>query len=273
MPIVVGDIHGNLEKTRAFLDHKPDELHIALGDYVDSFYEPVPRQVLALQTLLDSKAVLLWGNHDLHYLKTPPFVCTGYQYKQEQVYRDLIEPNKHRFLAAYAIDGWLLTHAGVHDRLVKDEKDVSALAANFNKIMAEYIDRPYEPGPEGVFSIGKGRGGEVRTGGGIFWFDFLRESGLADIKQIFGHTETREGPVVTENYVALDTTNNKSNCWFYDTAINEIVRIQLPRRIALISDLPEDEQEPFREWLIGQTVPEIGGYFEGDYMRWKQIYG
>lgn len=46
----------------------------------------------------------------------------------------------------------------------------------------------------------------------------------------------------------------------------------LPRRIALISDLPEDEQEPFREWLMGQTVPEIGGYNEGDYMRWKQIY-
>lgn len=271
MAIVIGDVHGNLEKTRTFLDYKPDELHIALGDYVDSFYEPISRQLLTLQTLLDSKAVLLWGNHDLHYLKTPPFICTGYQYKHEQGYRDLIEPNKHRFLAAYAVDGWLLTHAGCHIRLAKHKTDVVAIADLLNKKMAEYFEKPYEPGPEGIFAIGGGRGGESRNGG-IFWYDFKRETGIAPVKQIFGHTENREGPVVTENYVALDTTNNKSTCWFYDTSINELVTVLLPRRIALISDLPEDEQEPFRDWLMGQTVPESGGYYEGDYMRWKQIY-
>ncbi len=272
MAIVVGDIHGNVEKVQAFLAYKPEEEHIALGDYLDSFYEPQGRQLLALQLLLDSKAVLLFGNHDLHYLfPIAPFISTGFQYGKEDKYFDVITAHKDRFLAAYAVDGWLLTHAGCHIRLAKHKTDAVQIAAMLNKKMTEYLVHP-SASPEGIFAIGLGRGGNNRIGG-IFWYDFKRETGLAPVPQIFGHTETGEGPVITENYVALDTTNNKSTCWFYDTTTNEIVKIQLPRRIALISDLPEDEQEPFREWLIGQAVPEIGGYFEGDYMRWKQIYG
>jgi hypothetical protein len=73
------------------------------------------------------------------------------------------------------------------------------------------------------------------------------------------------------DYICLDTTNNKSTCWFYDTAVNELVVVLLPRWIALISGLPEDEQEPFRKYLNGQTVPEIGGYFEEDYIRWTRL--
>ncbi|MDD2540636.1 MAG: hypothetical protein PHH28_06280 [Desulfuromonadaceae bacterium] len=30
MAIIVGDVHGNVEKVRAFLDYKPEEEHIAL---------------------------------------------------------------------------------------------------------------------------------------------------------------------------------------------------------------------------------------------------
>jgi len=37
----------------------------------------------------------------------------------------------------------------------------------------------------------------------------------------------------------------------------------------LISDLPEDEQEPFGKWLGGQTVPSPNGYYQDDYDRWK----
>jgi hypothetical protein len=40
-------------------------------------------------------------------------------------------------------------------------------------------------------------------------------------------------------------------------------------------DLPADEQEPFREWLFGQTVPFAetdkihDRYYPWDYRRWK----
>ena len=45
MAIIVGDIHGNVEKVRVFLEYRPEVEHVALGDYVDSFTEPVDRQV------------------------------------------------------------------------------------------------------------------------------------------------------------------------------------------------------------------------------------
>jgi hypothetical protein len=44
-----------------------------------------------------------------------------------------------------------------------------------------------------------------------------------------------------------------------------------------VSELPEDEREPFTNWLVGQTRPMIegipmdeqDGYYEHDYRRWK----
>ena len=45
-----------------------------------------------------------------------------------------------------------------------------------------------------------------------------------------------------------------------------------------IRDLPEEEREPFRAWLGGQTVPVIegvpdeeqDGFYWGDYEIWKE---
>ncbi|MDA8417174.1 MAG: metallophosphoesterase [Betaproteobacteria bacterium] len=236
MAIIVGDIHGNVEKVLAFLGYKPEEEHVALGDYVDSFYEPQLRQIEALQLLLDSKAVLLWGNHDLHYLRIPPFICTGFQHNWEKSLQEIIEANKHRFLAAYAVDGWLLTHAGCHIRLAQHKPDVVAIADLLNSKMVEYIEKPCEPDSQGIFAIGGGRGGECRVGG-IFWHDFMRETGIAPVKQIFGHTETPK-PVSTENYIAIDTTNNKTECWLFDTITNELVCLPIERKcpVARIND-------------------------------------
>ena len=53
----------------------------------------------------------------------------------------------------------------------------------------------------------------------------------------------------------------------------EFVRNDWPR----IKDLPIEEQEPFREWLQGQTCPviedvpfeESDGYYDHNYKRWK----
>lgn len=266
MAIVIGDIHGNVEKVKAFLAYKPDELHIALGDYLDSFNEPQVRQLEALQLLLDSPAILLWGNHDLHYCDNAPWICTGYDYDHWEPCSDLINSHKARFLAAYAVDGWLLTHAGCHVRMARHQNDVIAIAERFNNSIREWL----EDGKwRSMFQIGKSRGGDEKNGG-IFWFDFKRENGLADVKQIFGHTEVKE-PVVTDRFVALDTTNNKADCWLFDTCVNEIVRLDLHanNQPAKISDLPEAEQGPFSRYLINKSTPFAGGYWPTDYRRWK----
>ncbi len=45
MAIIVGDIHGNVEKVKTFLVYKPGDVHVALGDYLDSFHEPQERKI------------------------------------------------------------------------------------------------------------------------------------------------------------------------------------------------------------------------------------
>ena len=198
-----------------------------------------------LQLLLSSKATLLWGNHDLHYLRTPPWICTGFQLGKEKPLQEIIEANKDRFLAACTVDGWLLSHAGVHIRVARPKRcggDVVMLADKFNADMLKYLKKPetYQrlnsiaPSPP-IFNIGQGRGGNSRCAG-IFWFDYKREEGIAHINQIFGHTEGK-APVRDKtrvlgeyhDYVCLDTTNNKTECWLFDTESNELVCLPIKR--------------------------------------------
>lgn len=77
MAIVIGDIHGNLAKAEAFLAFRPDIEHVALGDYVDG-PGGMDQDIAVLRLLLDSSAVLLWGNHELCWLAKNPFMLAGY---------------------------------------------------------------------------------------------------------------------------------------------------------------------------------------------------
>jgi len=223
MAIVLGDVHGNVEKVRAFLTIKPEVEHVALGDYLDSFYEPPERQIQALTMLLDSDAVLLWGNHELNYVDHAPWLSAGYQYGLEKPYIDLLEANINRFKAAHVVDGWLCTHAGVSEKIVKmvgDNPDPAAVADWLNAKMAKFfVDR--KTFNNVVFDIGHGRGGSAAVGG-IFWFDHLREYGLSGFKQLFGHTAGKE-VMQKDNYICLDTTNVPGAAWMWDTAENKLV--------------------------------------------------
>src|ERR1039457_4744802 len=107
MSIIVGDIHGDVEKAKAFLAYKTEEEHVALGDYLDSYVEPLERQLECLNLLMDSNAVLLLGNHECHYLKHPLFHFAGYKLAHADAFQNILEANLDRFKAAYTVDGWL----------------------------------------------------------------------------------------------------------------------------------------------------------------------
>ena len=224
MAIIIGDLHGNVQKTRAFLNHKPDQMHIQLGDVLGR--NTVELGVESLRLLLDSSAVLLWGNHELSYVRSRH----NWDINVEPVLNELVEANKFRFQAAVDVDGWLLTHAG----LVRDirqkyrTKNVEKLAAFFNESMTRFLlGRRLGAREEELYSVGFGRQAAFAKGpGGIFWHDYRVEFGLdTEIKQIFGHTQSQE-PVVTGTYVALDTTSIKDHGWLYDTSLNELVDVR-----------------------------------------------
>jgi hypothetical protein len=268
MAIIVGDIHGNVEKVQAFLSYKPEVEHLALGDYLDSFYEPPKRQLQALRLLMESNAVLLWGNHDVHYLDHAPFLGTGCQYGREYMYNVILEKNLGRFKAAHAADGWLCSHAGVVKKFLPRKKlSVVEVAELLNKKMEKFLDdRKWF----NWLSIGSSRGGHNPVGG-FLWFDHVRETGLADLPQLFGHTAGRE-PVVKESYVCLDTTNVQQKCWVWDTEENRLVELETEIYFLQFSDLPEDEIEPLKKFLEGRSAP-IGGYWIQDYREFLGSVG
>ena len=217
MAIIIGDIHGDIVKAKAFLKYEPQKEHVALGDYLDSFTEPVEQQLECLNLLMDSNSVLLLGNHECHYLKNPLFQFAGYNFNHAQVFQDILEANMQRFKVACAVDDWLCTHAGVDSKYTEQESNVTVLAEMFNSSWGFYlkhrlvdhsISYPYQS---------------------IFWFNFriFVEGNLlpTNIKQIFGHVENNS-PIVEQEYIALDTTNNSNSYWVYDTEKNCLMDIR-----------------------------------------------
>jgi hypothetical protein len=229
MAVIIGDIHGNLAKAKAFLSYKPEEEHVALGDYVDSFTVPALQQIVCLKLLLESNCVLLWGNHDLHYLPQRPWVCSGYQQDNADIFRDMYvnaSENK-RLQAAYAVCGWLCTHAGVSPEIAElippGNRTPTAAASWLNAEFERTRQEPqagqlkiYGNGP--LYYIARIRGGRDPYGG-IFWFDTFHE-GVAPSplvgKQLFSHTERSEPEGVPGEWWDLDTTNSLF-CWIFDT--------------------------------------------------------
>jgi Calcineurin-like phosphoesterase len=212
MAIIVGDIHGNLEKVKAFLAYKPDHEHVALGDYLDSFHEPIERQLECIKLLMDSSAVLLWGNHDLHYLRVPLFQYPGFQAEHAEMLQTLLEENIGRFCPAHVADGWLCTHAGVHSGITAKNDDVVALAEMFNGCWQEYLkDRD--------------KGYRYKS---IFKFDFMVEGSLAptNILQVYGHDELSPAEFVNESCVSL-ASNDRAIVSLFDTESVQIILLPL----------------------------------------------
>lgn len=225
MAIIVGDIHGEIEKAQAFLAYRPDSLHIALGDYLDSFTVPFLQQVECLNLLMDSEAVLLFGNHECHYLRKPLFRFPGYQQDHAAELQDLLEYNLFRFRAAYVADGWLLTHAGVHRGYTRRCDDVDKIANRLQSKFDKYLKTRL---------VNRRNGYRYKS---IFEFNFMQfvDGNLlpTNIRQMFGHVEVSR-PIVEPNYIALDSTNHTNSCWLFDTEINELVQLPLEPKVGRV---------------------------------------
>lgn len=254
MAIIIGDIHAEIEKARAFLEYEPEKEHVALGDLVDNLKKGISLkdELACLDLLLKSDALLLWGNHDLVYTPESPWSCmsnhmltlaevdyyAGYseylqdRFKQngdisvQDVFTDRFLPHRNRMKAAYAVDGWLCTHAGVSPGVAAIiPADVisagsSAIASWLNnEFRREMLLQEHGP----LFHIDISRFGSDEFGG-IFWFDPLREGEPSPLvgRQIFGHTPV-QSPTLGANWVNLN--NYDGEIWAYDTQINRLVRL------------------------------------------------
>ena len=226
--ITIGDIHGS----HAWKTIKPGDWDniIFIGDYVDSvFYHDKEikknlEEIIDLKKLYPEKVILLWGNHDLSYFFSGDerHYASGFRKNLLPDFLSLYTANRKLFQAAFAIDHYLWTHAGVVQKWFNDyiagqiKKSDRNLAFTLNRLFDAY----YLP----LFHVGRLRGG-LNEKGGIFWADKSETENdpLMGYHQIVGHTKTSSGVRVSNHYRA-DTTLTWVDCLETET---EFFKIEL----------------------------------------------
>lgn len=215
MALILGDIHGNFDKAEKFLAFKPEEKHVFVGDYVDSFEETDEQILLTLKLCIESDATLLLGNHDLHYFTEPPFTCSGRRYWLAKGLNEIFEAFLDRFVPAAVVDGFLITHGGLSEGLGNSFKVAATPEAILDRINAEWSDylntrikrAPHAPRKHHkIFNISFSRGGRDSFAG-IFWADY-RDDKFFGVPQVFGHSRTEIGNIVN---IAKDAFSRKLN--------------------------------------------------------------
>ena len=240
MAIIISDIHGDINKAKAFLAYKPETEHIILGDLMDSrdYGVTLYDELECLELILSSNAVLIWGNHDLAYTDKP---CWKPYARFKDTYSpvsELIIPHQNCFKASHAVDGWLCTHAGISTKLSKNLPDMP-LDSGAPEVIANWINAEFQRqcsiprkkvgqqqqyyGVGPLFAIHWSRGGDDQYGG-IFWYDPQRELAKPDpkIKLLFGHTPV-PGPLRRDEW---NNINIEGGCWVFDTELDDFVVIK-----------------------------------------------
>ncbi len=221
MAIVGSDFHADMSKVRRFLAYKPEELHIYAGDVVDSWDIPPPNCLACLQAMHESNAILIYGNHELSYHPDPMarLECSGQTTFGRIYYHQYLDDE--RWLAAYAVDSYLITHAGYHCNHKISGKSAEALAKKLNKL---FLKRNFK-----LWQIGYYRGG-MHLNGSIFWYDYLHDKDKLSQRynQVFGHTQSKvpwEDKQDKYHHVCINTDDRSSKLWIFDTTTKEIVEL------------------------------------------------
>ncbi len=215
----------------------------------------VDRANLGRQTLKEFQQYQSPYNHDLAYIIEEPwddfgnhlltsdeypsyagqseYLAKRFEENGNLVARDVLtdryQNQRKRMKAAYSVDDWLLTHAGVAPGIADIiPPDViiagsSSVAAFLNKEFWRELQTPvplsgecprYGYGP--LFQIHRCRLGSDRFGG-IFWFDpfgeMINPSPLVG-RQIFGHTPVPY-PDIGTHWINLNTF--EKGIWVFDT--------------------------------------------------------
>lgn len=217
---IIGDIHGRTCWKELVQD---DCINIFAGDYLDP-YEDMPyddmmqnfREIIAYKQA-HPETVLLYGNHDLHYISDAD-KSSRYDRSHAAQNRQFFEDTKPLFHGiAYAINNdVLVTHAGVTKEWYEKEfgeyhgEPLSDIAEDINDLWwhnkREFTFLTNASSPYDIY-------GESPTHSPVWirpWI--LAEHNLfagTPIKQVFGHTQIDDITTVSDNLICIDCLGTK----------------------------------------------------------------
>lgn len=193
MSLVISDLHGNYAKLKAFLEYKPEEEHIILGDFFDSYSASDDDIALTFKLAMESDNVsVVVGNHETPYLPNAHsyFRCSGN--RDNPMFIHLMSTYKDRFKMSLIRDGFLLSHGGLSKKHGRHFETIEEADEWINSEWKKYIERPVVPETiSTVFDIGWCRGGREEVSG-VLWLTFGKEKYDHRFNQICGHTHSSE---------------------------------------------------------------------------------
>ena len=126
--IGIGDIHGR-DDWKDIIENVEFDKIVFIGDYFDTFEEiPGTAQIRNFNNILQykrentDKVVLLFGNHDFHYMRGIDTRYSGYQPAHANVIQEAIHQGLDDDLMqmCFIYDQYMFTHAGVTNTWLKN---------------------------------------------------------------------------------------------------------------------------------------------------------
>ena len=231
--VAIGDIHGRDIWEKIVEDNQDADLFVFVADYFDSFDVPVSLQLYNFKNILEFKrnnmerVILLFGNHDYHYLDcvSTKDKYSGYQWAHAYDIRFVLDEALREGLLqmCYIHNNYLFSHAGVSMKWLKiniDEYDESFHSLENSKLLEQTINDYFKYKPS-VFKFAMGSNfdefGDDITQSPIWIRPYsLKQNGLDNYIHVVGHTYS-----VCKNYgIELD-----NNVLVIDNLPNEYVTI------------------------------------------------
>ncbi len=214
--IVIPDIHG-LVFWKSAVSALPNALLIFLGDYLDpyddeditpdkAYYNLI--EIVDLKKQFPDNVILLWGNHDLHYMYRN-LMGSRYDHDNSERFFQFFWQNQDLFQIAYdTVIGnttYLFSHAGVGRKWAEHlNPKFSTTPPTAAALNALFHTRSFI---EALNARSDARGGWSDYGS-MIWADYSEqtkeENQYKDIVQIFGHTHQQQPLIIDNRIYCLD---------------------------------------------------------------------
>jgi hypothetical protein len=220
--LLLPDLHHRTATADRILEEERWDRAVFLGDYQDDFWDDPS---IAAKTaewvrkkLEDERLTLLSGNHDLSYMygNITGLRCSGFEVRKLKAIEPIWRGLTVKQMPLYAwVDGWLVSHAGVHPLFGDLE---GRLSRRWIESIAQDAELRLADGEMHPFvDAGRGRGGRMKAGG-ITWLDWDQEfQSIPGLNQIVGHSA---GAFVRH----LNAENSKNYC--LDTHLDDYAVIE-----------------------------------------------
>ena len=257
--LIVPDIHNKIELADAIIKQESGfDRCIFLGDYWDSLRdtpEDARRTAEWVRSrIFDTRFTFLWGNHDLSYgFDNYSTWCSGFRVDKKSAIRQVLKKEDFNCFSFYIfVEGFLLSHAGLHPRFLPPiwrVKDISPdILEPFLKRETEkcLIELAMSESTHWFYQPGGARWRPRRDdigAGGLLWCDALYEfCPVPNLSQVFGHTKMGQYPRIfrdngtsVSDRVCLETEIKESFHWsvaldcqlaYYAVIENGVLRIK-----------------------------------------------